>query len=106
MAALAAQSSAAPAKPFAPAVRVLSLHPVTVQGIRFRPGERLTLVLFLDGRQQRTVRTGRGGSFVARFDEYASLCTAFTLRALSGQALRATVRHRPAPSCAALDPVP
>ena len=103
--ALAAQPSAVPASSSAPSVRVVGFQPVTVQGLKFRPRERLTLVLFLGGREERTVRAGRTGSFVARFEEYANLCTAFTLRVMSGQAVRAAARHRPPPSCAALDPV-
>jgi hypothetical protein len=88
-----------------PAVRVTDHHPLVVRGASFRPGERVTVVLVLEGRHARTVRAGRSGSFVARFAEYADLCTAYTVRALSGGSVRAAIQHRPARSCAALDPV-
>lgn len=101
----AAQPSGAANRAKAPDVRVTDHRPFTVHGSRFRPGERVTVVLVLEGRRARTVRVGRGGSFVARFAEYADMCTAYTLRALSGGSVRAAIRHRPARSCAALDPV-
>jgi hypothetical protein len=84
---------------------VTDRQPVTVKGLGFRPGERVTVVLFLSGRHARTVRVARRGSFVARFAEYADLCTAFTVRALSGSGTSVAIRQRPARSCAALDPV-
>ena len=89
-----------------PALQVTALRPVAVRGTGFRPGERLTVVLVVAGRETRAVRAGARGSFVARFTEYAELCSAFTLRVLRGQTLRATARHKPPPSCAALDPLP
>jgi hypothetical protein len=102
----AAQPATAPGRSSAPGVRVIGLQPLAVQGVRFRRGERVTVVLFLDGRHTRTVRAGRNGSFVARFEEYANLCMAYTLRVMHGSTVRAAARHRPPPSCAALDPVP
>jgi hypothetical protein len=88
-----------------PALHVTALRPVVVRGTGFRPGERLTVVLVLGGREARTVRAGARGSFVSRFEEHAELCRAFTLRVLRGPTLRATGGHKPPPSCAALDPV-
>jgi hypothetical protein len=101
----AVQPSPAAGRAWAPGIAVVDHHPFTVQGARFRAGERVTAVLVLGGRHTRTARAGRGGAFVARFDEYANLCTAYTLRVLSGHDLRAAVRHDPPRSCAALDPV-
>jgi hypothetical protein len=98
-------ASTAPARP-SPVLEVMTLRPVTVRGTGFHPGERLTVVLWLAGRNVRTVRAARRGSFVVRFQEYADLCAAYTLRVLSAQRVRAAVRHRAPPSCAALDPVP
>jgi hypothetical protein len=91
----------------APKLRVTDLTPVTVQGLRFRPGERVRVVLRADGSYVRSVRAGRNGSFLARFGAvYAELCTAFQLRATRQSGAVVVATRKPPPSCAALDPVP
>jgi hypothetical protein len=101
----AAAPSLALGRSSAPAVLVTDRQPLTVKGFRFRSGERVTVVLVLGGRHARTVRVGRSGSFVARFAEHADLCTAYTVRAMSGRSVRAAIQQRPARSCAPLDPI-
>lgn len=100
-------SAIAPAAGTATAkLRILDLTPVTVQGLRFRAGERVRVVLNADRRYVRTVRASRSGSFVARFAVYAELCTAFNLRAAGASgAVAVATRKRPL-QCAALDPIP
>jgi hypothetical protein len=100
-------SAIAPAAGTAPArIRVVDLTPVTIQGLRFRAGERVRVVLNADRRYVRTVRAGRGGSFSARFAVYADMCTAFNLRATGASGAVAVVTRTRPPQCAALDPVP
>jgi hypothetical protein len=99
--AVASGAGTAPAK-----MRIVDLTPVTVQGLRFRAGERVRVVLNADRRYVRTVRAGRGGSFATRFAVYADACTAFNLRATGASGAVAVATRKPPPSCAALDPVP
>jgi hypothetical protein len=91
----------APAK-----MRIVDLTPVTVQGLRFRAGERVRVVLNANRRYVRIARAGRGGSFATRFAVYADACAAFNLRATGASGAVAVVTRKPPPSCAALDPVP
>jgi hypothetical protein len=99
--AVASGAGTAPAK-----MRIVDLTPVTVQGLRFRAGERVRVVLNTDRRYVRTVRAGRGGSFATRFAVYADACTAFNLRATGASGAVAVATRKPPPGCAALDPVP
>ena len=87
-------------------LRIVDLRPVTVQGLRFRPNERVRVVLNADRRIVRRVSAGRNGSFILRFAYEADACTAFNLRASGASgAVAAVTRKRPA-QCAALDPIP
>lgn len=98
-------SAIAPAAGTAPArLRVVDLSPVTVQGLRFRAGERVRVVLNADRRYARTVRASRSGSFIANFALYAELCTAFNLRATGASGTVAAVTRKRPLQCAALDP--
>jgi hypothetical protein len=99
--AISAGAGTAPAK-----VRIVDLTPVTVQGLRFRAGERVRVVLNADRRYVRMVRAGRGGSFATRFALYADACTAFNLRATAASGAVALATRKTPPGCAALDPVP
>jgi hypothetical protein len=100
----AAGSSAAPSTA---KLRIVDLAPVTVEGLGFRPGERVRVVLRADGNYVRTVRAVRSGRFLARFGAvYAELCTAFQLRATRPSGAVVIATRKPPPSCAALDPVP
>jgi hypothetical protein len=99
--AIADAAGTAPAR-----IRIVDSTPVTVQGLHFRAGERVRVVLKADRRYVRTVRAGRGGSFATRFAVYAEACTAFNLRATGASGAVAVATKKPAPQCAALDPVP
>ena len=88
-------------------LRIVDLTPVTVQGARFRAGERVRVVLRADRSHVRIVRAGRAGTFFARFGGvYAELCMALQLRATGASGAVAVATRKPPPSCAALDPVP
>jgi hypothetical protein len=87
-------------------MRIVDLTPVTVQGLQFRAGERVRVVLNADRRYVRLVRAGRGGSFATRFAVYADACSAFNLRATGASGAVAVAKRKPPPGCAALDPVP
>jgi hypothetical protein len=99
--AVSSGAGTAPAK-----MRIVDLTPVTVQGLRFRAGERVRVVLNANRRYVRVARAGRGGSFATRFAVYADACAAFNLRATGASGAVAVVTRKPPPSCAALDPVP
>lgn len=106
-AALSVGAAAPAARTYSPMLRVIDLTPVTVKGLRFKPGERVRVVLSADGRHVRSVRATRNGSFVARFAAvYAELCTAFQLRATGSSGAVAFAVRKPPLQCAALDPVP
>lgn len=105
-AALAAIGTAPAARMHAAKLRLIDLAPVTVQGLRFRAGERVTVVLQVKGRYVRKLRASRNGSFVARFALDADRCTAFNLRAAGRSGAAAAVANKPPPDCAPIDPVP
>jgi len=87
-------------------LRIVDLSPVSVQGLGFRPRERVRVVLYADGKQVRTVRANRSGTFAAKFAFFAELCTAFNLRATGASGLVAVAAKKQPRQCAALDPVP
>jgi hypothetical protein len=100
--AIASAAETAPAK-----MRIVDITPVKVQGLHFRAGERVRVVLNADGRRHvRIVRAERGGSFATRFAVYAEACAVFNLRATGTSGTVAIATRKPPPSCAALDPVP
>lgn len=105
-AAMAVIGTAAAARMHTAKLRLVDLAPVTVQGLRFRAGERVTVVLHADDRYVRKLRASRRGSFVARFAVDADRCTAFNLRAAGASGAAAAVAHKAPPDCAAIDPVP
>jgi hypothetical protein len=51
-----------------PALRLVTAHPVSLRGVRFLAGERVTVVAASQGRMRsRTVTTAPAGTFVVRF---------------------------------------
>jgi hypothetical protein len=51
-----------------PTLRLMDMQPVVLRGIAFKPLERVRVTINVDGDlHARTVRTTRGGSFVAGF---------------------------------------
>jgi hypothetical protein len=72
LAAVAAASASAALRP--PSLRVVDRNPVVVQGLRFGSSQPVRVTVLREGRTlaRRTVRTGAGGGFVARFAALAS----------------------------------
>jgi hypothetical protein len=88
---LAAPAAGATARP---ALRPVSLQPLTVQGLRFRANERVTLLLASDGlASKRVVRAGALGRFTVRYTLRVDRCTNYTLQAIGARGSRATLQH-------------
>jgi hypothetical protein len=82
-----------------PALRLLSLHPVQVRGVHFRPSERVTVALVTTVTRVRHARAIGAGSFVVGFgDVPISHCSGFTIRAVGSQGSVA-VYKLPRPAC-------
>jgi hypothetical protein len=98
--AIVAAGSPAPMRvSLSPALRLLSLHPVRVRGIRFRLGERVTITLVTTVRRARQARAAGAGSFVVSFGEAPiSHCGGFTIRAVGSRGSIA-VYKLPLPAC-------
>jgi len=56
-------TAAATAASSRPVIRVSSLHPFTVHGVRFRPGEHLRIVVFVKTKTVRRLHASRSGAF-------------------------------------------
>jgi hypothetical protein len=77
-----------------PALRPVALEPLTVQGIRFRANERVTLLLASDGvASKRVVRAGPLGRFTVRYTLRVGRCTSYTLQAIGARGSRAMLQH-------------
>jgi hypothetical protein len=77
-----------------PALRPLSLQPLTVQGVRFHANERVTLLLVADGfASKRVVRAGAYGRFTVRYALRVERCTSYTLQAIGARGSRAQLQH-------------
>ena len=98
--AIVAAGSPAPTRvSLSPALRLLSLHPVQVRGIHFRPGERVRTTLSTTVRRVRRARATGAGSFVVSFgDVPISHCSGFTIRA-AGSRGSIAVYKLPRPAC-------
>jgi hypothetical protein len=84
----------APAATVRPALRSLSFQPLTVQGLGFRPNERVTLLLAArDAVSKRVVRAGVRGRFTVRYELRIGRCTGFTLQAFGSRGSRAMLQH-------------
>jgi hypothetical protein len=85
----------------APALKLVRAKPLTIQGVRFVPGERVTVTLTkLRVRRTRRAAATAAGRFVVRFDVPLSRCGA-TVRAVGSQGSRATLKRPPLPGCMA-----
>ncbi len=84
-----------------PALRLLGMLPLKVQGVGFRPAEQVTLVLLLaESRSRSQARAGRTGRFVVTFRGVGvDRCTSFTVAARGDQGSRALVRQRAQSGC-------
>ena len=88
---LAAPAEGATARP---ALRPVSLQPLTVQGVRFRANERVTLLLASEGvASKRVVRAGALGRFTVRYTLRVDRCTSYTLQAIGARGSRAMLQH-------------
>ena len=77
-----------------PALRPLSLQPLTVQGLRFRANERVTLLLASDGvASKRVVRAGALGRFTVRYTLRVDRCTSYTVQAIGARGSRAMLQR-------------
>jgi hypothetical protein len=83
-------------------LRLKTLHPLTVHGSRFAPGEHVRLTLKSAGkRQARRVTASSAGVFSVTFDAIpVDRCSAFVVTALGSRGGTATLRHPPLPQCA------
>lgn len=97
--AFAAVSSAASSSK-TPHLKVLKTHPVTVQGISFRPHAHLKVTFIASGQVSKRVTVGRNGRFTVTFTTtFADRCTQWTVKV--SQPGHATVMvHGPRPMCA------
>jgi hypothetical protein len=91
-----------------PAVLVTSKAPLTVRGLHFRPGERVTVTLLMRGPRtavRRTAATATGG-FRATFATVSvGDCDSFAVRAVGNLGSRASYKP-PRPVCGAqLQPI-
>jgi hypothetical protein len=75
-----------------PTLRVTDLAPLTVQGVNFKPGERVKLLVNAGAPLTRSVRAGSRGRFVARLGVRldASSCSA-VVQAIGAAGSRALV---------------
>lgn len=83
-----------------PAVALTDTEPVSVRGLRFDAGERVTVRVVVRGkaRQTKLVRAGRTGTFTATFATLAVTdCDVYTVQALGWRGSRATYAHLPPP---------
>jgi hypothetical protein len=74
-----------------PALRILDLAPLTVQGTSFQPGERVKLLVNAGGPVARSVRAGARGGFTVRLGVSVRGCTAVVVQAVGGRGSRAMV---------------
>ena len=93
-----AASSAETGSSKRPALRITGLSPLSVQGLNFKPLERVKLLAFADRLADRDVRAGRTGTFAVTFSLRPGRCTAFVIQAFGNRGSRA-MTDRTAPAC-------
>ena len=87
-----------------PVVIVTDRTPLTVQGFRFRRGERVTVLLRRTRLlAKKRVRAGRSGTFVARFPRLRLPCGRYVISAVGNRGTRVTILDVP-PRCARVRP--
>lgn len=94
--------------PSRPAISLAAESPVVVSGRRFRPRERVTVVVVVPGEREVAIsRANRRGAFSARFETDAA-CGPLLVTATGRQGSKAALRLRrvPAPCGADLAPGP
>jgi hypothetical protein len=81
-----------------PRLLVGQLYPLTVNGVAFRPGEQVTVVLDGGKRGRKAARATAQGRFTLRFAVRLSRCGTLTVRATGSYGSRA-VHQVPRPDC-------
>ena len=97
---LLAAASVALAADGPPVLALADTDPLSVRGVRFAPGERVTVRVVIRGgpRQTRLFRAGARGSFTAPFPTLAvSQCDAYSIHALGWRGSRASRVQLPPP---------
>lgn len=74
-----------------PALRILDLAPVRIQGTNFKPGERVQLLINARGPVSKAVRAGPRGGFTVRLGVSLGGCDELVVQAVGGRGSRAMV---------------
>lgn len=74
-----------------PALKILDLAPLRVQGTNFEAGERIRLLVNARGPLAKTVRAGERGGFTVRLGVSVDGCTAVVVQAIGARGSRAMV---------------
>jgi hypothetical protein len=72
-----------------PTLRILELAPVRIQGVNFKPGERIKLLVNAGGPYAKTVRAGPRGGFTVRLGVSVRGCDELVVQAIGGRGSRA-----------------
>ena len=92
---VAALAGVAPALAAGPAVRVPDLTPLTVRGLGFAPGEKVTVSVAWHGMHTRTAVATPVGTFLVHFWSMdVGGCDVFMVRATGSRGDQALFRHR------------
>ncbi len=82
-----------------PSLRVLKRQPLVVQGLSFKPGERVEVVLYATAQTTRRATASKAGSFTVSFHEVPlGRCSSLAVRAAGSFGSRAALKL-PAPAC-------
>jgi hypothetical protein len=85
-----------------PALRTVTTRPLAVQGVRFRPAERVTVRVATGGAVRvHVVRTGGSGTFTTTFTAVElERCSPFVITARGSKGSAAVLRPSPLRDCA------
>lgn len=90
--------------PAAPALRIAKARPFVVAGVRFQPGERVTVTLVMHESHVRSALVERDGSFAVDFGSVTfARCAGFAVVARGSSGDRALLAP-PRPMCALVRP--
>ncbi len=73
-------------------LEVSARAPLTVHGVGFAPGERVTIVAQAAGQYVKVVTASEDGTFTVRFDVSLGVCPAYVVRATGSRGSRASLR--------------
>jgi hypothetical protein len=74
-----------------PTLRIVSMAPLTVRGLSFKPGEPVKLLVVAGKPLSRAVKAGPRGGFVARLGVEVKGCQAVVVQAIGARGSRAMV---------------